>query len=52
MPVYADAGLSENAEITFSAGTHRELVRMRWDDMARLVNPTLGKLTYQHAAAA
>lgn len=52
MPVYADLGLSENEEITFSAGTHRELVRMRWDDMARLLNPTLGKLTYPHAAAA
>ena len=52
MPVYADLGLSENEEITFSAGTHRELVRMRWDDMVRLLNPTLGKLTYPHAAAA
>ena len=52
MPVYADVGLSENLEITFGAGTHRELVRMRWDDMARLTNPTLGKLTYRHAAAA
>jgi Ala-tRNA(Pro) deacylase len=52
MPVYADLELSENEEITFSAGTHRELVRMRWDDMARLLNPTLGKLTYRHAAAA
>ena len=52
MPVYADLGLSENEEITFSAGTHRELVRMRWDDMARLLNPTLGRLTYPHAAAA
>ena len=52
MPVYADLGLSESEEITFSAGTHRELVRMRWDDMARLLNPTLGKLTYRHAAAA
>ena len=52
MPVYADRGLSENVEITFSAGTHHELVRMRSDDRARLVDPTLGKLTYRHAAAA
>ena len=52
MPVYADVGLSENVEITFSAGTHRELVRMRWEDMARLIHPTLGKLTYPRAAAA
>jgi Ala-tRNA(Pro) deacylase len=39
MTVYADASLAENEEITFSAGTHRELVRMRWADMVRLVNP-------------
>lgn len=52
MPVYADMSLSQFEEITFSAGTHRELVRMRWDDMVRLVNPTVDKLAYQHAAAA
>jgi len=52
MPVYADVSLSLNEEITFSAGTHRELVRMRWEDMARLVNPTVDRLAYQHAAAA
>ena len=53
MPVYADASLAENEEITFSAGTHRELVRMSWDDMARLVNPTIANLTHrQHAVVA
>ena len=52
MPVYADISLSQFEEITFSAGTHRELVRMRWADMARLVNPTVDKVAYQHAAAA
>jgi Ala-tRNA(Pro) deacylase len=53
MPVYADASLAENEEITFSAGTHRELVRMSWDDMARLVNPTIANLTHRgHAVVA
>ena len=52
MPVYADISLSQFEEITFSAGTHRALVRMRWGDMARLVNPTVDKLAYQHAAVA
>ena len=52
MTVYADAGLSKQEEITFSAGTHRELVRMRWEDMARLVKPIVDKLAYQHAAVA
>ena len=46
MPVYADVSLGENEEITFSAGTHRELVRMNWSDMLRLVNPTVCRLTY------
>jgi len=48
MSVYADVKLAENEEITFTAGTHRELVRMDWDDMLRLVNPTVAELTYQH----
>jgi Ala-tRNA(Pro) deacylase len=52
MSVYADASLAENEEITFTAETHRELVRMHWEDMARLVNPTVDRLIYQHAAVA
>ncbi len=52
MPVYADKSLAENEEITFSAGTHRELVRMNWDDLLRLVNPTVDQLIYQHATTA
>jgi Ala-tRNA(Pro) deacylase len=48
MSVYADMKLAENEEITFTAGTHRELVRMDWDDMLRLVNPTIAELTYRH----
>jgi Ala-tRNA(Pro) deacylase len=52
MAVYADASLGRDQEITFSAGSHRELVRMKWDDMVRLVDPTLDKLTYEHVAVA
>lgn len=52
MSVYADTGLGVNEEITFSAGTHRELVRMNWGDMLRLVNPTVDQLTYRRVAAA
>jgi Ala-tRNA(Pro) deacylase len=50
MPVYADASLGADEEITFSAGTHRELVRMRWDDLPRLVNPTVDNLTHRKPA--
>ena len=52
MAVYADASLAENEEITFSAGTHRELVRMNWLDMVRLVNPLIASLTYRPAVVA
>lgn len=52
MPVYADETLAENEEITFTGGTHRELVRMHWADMQRLVHPIIDKLIYQHAAVA
>ncbi len=51
MPVYADASLAVQEEITFTAGTHRELVRMAWADLARLVEPQIANLT-QHAVAA
>jgi Ala-tRNA(Pro) deacylase len=46
MAVYADASLAENEEITFSAGTHRELVRMNWVDLMRFVNPSIHQLSY------
>ncbi len=46
MAVYADASLAGNEEITFSAGTHRELVRMGWLDLVRLVNPIIDQLSY------
>jgi Ala-tRNA(Pro) deacylase len=52
MSVYADASLAENEEITFSAGTHRELVRMNWYDLVRLVNPLVDTLTHRSAAIA
>lgn len=52
MAVYADTSLAQQEEITFSAGSHRELVRMRWADMARLVNPRVDMLAYRHAAVA
>jgi len=52
MEVYADASLAENEEITFNAGTHRELVRMAWVDVVRLVHPVITDLTREHLRAA
>jgi Ala-tRNA(Pro) deacylase len=52
MPVFADGSLAEHAEITFSAGTHREMVRMSWHDLTRLTNPTVAHLTHRTAIVA
>ncbi len=52
MDVYADPSLGEYEEITFNAGTHRELMRMNWTDLVRLVNPKMVNLTHRAAAAA
>lgn len=52
MAVYADQGLAGQEEITFSAGTHRELVRMHWDDMLRLVKPVVAELAYHPSSVA
>ncbi len=41
MPVFADESLSRDKEIAFNAGSHRELVRIAWDDFERLVQPTV-----------
>jgi Ala-tRNA(Pro) deacylase len=41
MPVFADESLEKDKEIAFNAGTHRELIRMMWEDYKKLVSPTL-----------
>jgi Ala-tRNA(Pro) deacylase len=50
MAVYADESLTSNQEITFNAGTHRELVRMDWVDLVRLVEPRIVQITKARAA--
>ena len=52
MEVYADSSLADNEEITFNAGTHRELVRMAWADVVRLVHPIITDLTREHVSMA
>lgn len=41
MRVFADETLMRDKEIAFNAGSHRELVRVAWDDFERLVRPTI-----------
>jgi Ala-tRNA(Pro) deacylase len=52
MAAYADASLAENEEITFNAGTHRELMRMGWRDLTQLVEPQITNLTHRAVVAA
>ena len=41
MEVFADQSLMQDKEIAFNAGSHRELVRMNFDDFRRLVSPVI-----------
>jgi Ala-tRNA(Pro) deacylase len=41
MGVFVALSLAEDVEIAFNAGSHSELIRMAFDDYARLVNPEL-----------
>ncbi len=45
MDVFADETLSEDEEIAFNAGSHTELIRLRYDDFKRLVGPTVADIT-------
>ena len=39
MPVYAAQTLAEDEEIVFNSGTHRELIRMAYEEFSKLVQP-------------
>ena len=51
MDVFVDEGLTLDKEIAFNAGTHRELVRMSFEDFLRLVKPTIAKFAAGRSAA-
>ncbi len=52
MDVFADEKLAEDKEIVFNAGSHRELIRMAWEDFERLAIPKVIRLTARRAAEA
>lgn len=52
VPVYADWSLEKDKEIAFNAGTHRELIRMRWEDYKRMAQPTMMSFAAGHTAEA
>jgi len=41
LAVFADDSLEKDKEIAFNAGTHRELIRMAWEDFKKLAEPRL-----------
>ena len=49
--MFADEALSRDKEIVFNAGSHRELVRLAWEDFERLVQPKVMKLAEVKRAA-
>ena len=50
LPVYVDASLAGEETIAFNAGTHRDVVHMRFDDFRKLVKPRMLAMS-RHAAA-
>ena len=40
--VYVDRTLSEGGEIVFPAGTHRDTIKIAYEDLARLAQPVVG----------
>ena len=45
IPVYADETLTSDREIAFNAGSHLELIRLAYEDFARLVKPQVLKFS-------
>jgi len=41
MEVFVLEDLAEDEEIAFNAGTHTELIRLKYRDFANLVHPTI-----------
>lgn len=52
MNVFVDEPVAHDRQIAFNAGTHRELIRMDWDDYNRLVKPKILRLSRSGAYAA
>ena len=51
MEVFVDESLTLDKEIAFNAGSHRELVRMSFEDFLRLVKPTIANFAAGRSTA-
>ena len=45
LPVYVDKAVQKDFQITFNAGTHEDVIRMRYKDYETLVHPKVMDLT-------
>jgi Ala-tRNA(Pro) deacylase len=52
LAVYVDESLTKDESIAFNACSHQELMRLSYDDFARLVNPRVVKFAMRKARAA
>jgi len=52
MEVFVDDSLMRDREIAFNAGTHRELMRLAFEDFARAVRPKILNFTLSRVRAA
>jgi Ala-tRNA(Pro) deacylase len=50
--VYADETLAQDTEIAFNAGSHRELIRLAWEDFHRLAKPNMIQLVREKTVSA
>jgi Ala-tRNA(Pro) deacylase len=41
LPVYVEESLAKDKEVVFNAGTHRDVVRMTYEDFIRLAKPKI-----------
>lgn len=49
--VFVDAALAAQPVIVFNGGTHRDAIRMRYDDFARAIEPVVGRFAEPPASA-
>jgi Ala-tRNA(Pro) deacylase len=47
LPVYVDRSMGEEPDMVFRIGTHRETMKIAYDDFARLVQPEVGDFSWQ-----
>ena len=52
LDVFADESLEKDKEIAFNAGTHRELIRMAWDDFKKMAKPKVVRFAAGRSAEA